>query len=695
MFVVALALLGGPVIQAAPAGAYSYVTRYRTEPLPGVEVRGIRDAAAPLSIDVGRVARGAAVHLEVVRAGEAVAGDPGRLETTSAACRRVGAILCVNGDFGECFTCGAPLGGVVHDGVLERTPLPTHPQLQLAPGLIAAGPLGLGATLHATATHRNPDGSTRVTQATLPLDAVNRARGPDQVVLYTPRWAGSTNTPAGGDEALLGGAAPSLGADVAVQPRELRVGAGATPVPGDGMVLSAAGTGTGRLHSFWGVATDPSAISRSVVLRPRAERPVEESVGGHPVLLAAGQTLIASSPDPFATSRHPRTMIGWNPAGDLWLVTVDGRQPGHSIGMSLSEGADLLRQLGATDGFNLDGGGSTTFVSLPPDGGRSPVVLNRPSDGTERRITTFLAVVPNDPGAVRCGGIGAPRVAPTPTSSVAGSSGALSVTSSGTSSGTSTAARSGDSNGYRMVAADGGIFTYGDAGFYGALNASCLVTTVVATAPTPSGRGYWMASADGGVFAFGDAPFLGSAGGRPLNRPVVGMAATPSGGGYWLVASDGGIFAFGDARFLGSTGAFALNRPVVGMAATPSGGGYWLVASDGGIFAFGDARFLGSAGSFTLNRPVVGMEATPAGDGYWLVASDGGIFAFGAARFAGSTGSFPLNAPIVGMTSRPSGSGYWMVASDGGIFAFGGAPFLGSTGGLPLNRPIVAMSRTR
>jgi hypothetical protein len=671
--VVALALLGGPVILAAPASAYSYFTRYRTDPLPGVEVRGIRDAGAPLSIDVGRVARGAAVRLEVVRAGEAVAGDPGRLETTSAACRRVGAILCVNGDFGECISCGAPMGAVVHDGVLERTPLPTHPQLRVAAGSLAAGPLGLGATMHATATYVNPDGTERVAQAALPLDSVNRARGADQVVLYTPRWAGSTNTGAGGDEALLGGGEATLGADIAVHPRELRMGAGSTPVPPDGMLLSASGTGTARLRSFWAVAADQAAAHRSVVLRPRADRPVEESVGGHPVILAAGQTLIASSTDPFATSRHPRTMIGWNPAGDLWLVTVDGRQPGHSIGMSLGEGADLLRQLGATDGFNVDGGGSTTFVSLPPDGGRSPVVLNRPSDGSERRLATFLAVVPNDQTAVRCGGVGAPRLATASTS----------------------AARSADSNGYRMVAADGGIFTYGDAGFHGALNTSCLATTVVATAPSPSGRGYWMASADGGVFAFGDAGFFGSAGGRLLNRPIVGMAATPTGGGYWLVASDGGIFAFGDARFRGSTGGLPLNRPVVGMAATPTGGGYWLVASDGGIFAFGDARFRGSTGSFTLNRPVVGMDATPAGDGYWLVASDGGIFAFGTARFSGSTGSFPLNAPIVGMTSRASGVGYWLVASDGGIFAFGGAPFLGSTGGIPLNRPIVAMARTR
>src|SRR5690349_11122632 len=60
---------------------------------------------------------------------------------------------------------------------------------------------------------------------------------------------------------------------------------------------------------------------------------------------------------------------------------------------------------------------------------------------------------------------------------------------------------------------------------------------------TPSGHGYWQVAADGGVFAFGDAKFYGSMGGQHLNSPVVGMATTPNGGGYWLVAADGGIFA--------------------------------------------------------------------------------------------------------------------------------------------------------
>ena len=84
-----------------------------------------------------------------------------------------------------------------------------------------------------------------------------------------------------------------------------------------------------------------------------------------------------------------------------------------------------------------------------------------------------------------------------------------------------------------------------------------------------SGGDYWTVAADGGVFAFGDARFAGSLGGVHLNAPVVGMAVTSDGGGYWLVAADGGVFAFGDAPFSGSEGGHPLDAPAVGMANVP------------------------------------------------------------------------------------------------------------------------------
>jgi SpoIID/LytB domain protein len=194
----------------------------------------------------------------------------------------------------------------------------------------------------------------------------------------------------------------------------------------------------------------------------------------------------------------------------------------------------------------------------------------------------------------------------------------------------------------------------------------------------PSGGvgGYWMADTKGGVFTFGDANFYGSTGNLTLNKPIVGMAATADGGGYWLVASDGGIFTFGDAKFYGSTGNLVLNKPIVGMAATADGGGYWLVASDGGIFTFGDAKFYGSTGSLNLNKPVVGMVPTVDGGGYWLVAADGGIFSFGDTTFYGSLGASPPASPIVDVAPGAGDAGYWMLEANGTVQGFGDATVL-------------------
>ena len=130
---------------------------------------------------------------------------------------------------------------------------------------------------------------------------------------------------------------------------------------------------------------------------------------------------------------------------------------------------------------------------------------------------------------------------------------------------------------------------------------------VAALMPT---QGYWLVGSDGGVFAFGNAGFFGSEGATHLNQPIVGMAPTPDRGGYWLVASDGGVFSFGDAGFWGSTGGIRLNAPIIGMTPTLDGNGYWLAALDGGVFSFGDAGFFGSNGGRATNAFTLGIAGT-------------------------------------------------------------------------------------
>jgi hypothetical protein len=234
--------------------------------------------------------------------------------------------------------------------------------------------------------------------------------------------------------------------------------------------------------------------------------------------------------------------------------------------------------------------------------------------------------------------------------------------------------------GYYVAGADGGVFAFGGAAFYGSATGDTLNAKVVGIASLPTANGYWLATANGKVVPFGDAVTYGSMAGIALNAPIVGIASTRDGKGYWLVGADGGVYSFGDAAFYGSTGAIKLNKPIVGMAMVPDGTGYWLVASDGGIFAFGSATFWGSTGGTTLNAPIVGMTPTPTGNGYWLAAADGGVFAFGGAAFDGSEvgKTPPLHAPIVGMSGTNAPGGYWLAGADGGVFSFGDAPFDGS-----------------
>ncbi|HEV7534347.1 MAG TPA: hypothetical protein VGP90_01855, partial [Acidimicrobiia bacterium] len=156
-------------------------------------------------------------------------------------------------------------------------------------------------------------------------------------------------------------------------------------------------------------------------------------------------------------------------------------------------------------------------------------------------------------------------------------------------------------------------------------------------AATQSGKGYWLVASDGGVFSFGDAGFSGSLGSLKLNQPIVDIAATPTGKGYWLVASDGGVFAFGDAVFNGSLGGMKLAQPVVSAAATPSGKGYWLLAADGGVFALGDALYAGRDDGGA--KDALKIVPSAAGSGYRIVHTDATVTSHGALPALSKTSS--------------------------------------------------------
>ncbi|MBO2455142.1 phosphodiester glycosidase family protein [Actinomadura barringtoniae] len=159
------------------------------------------------------------------------------------------------------------------------------------------------------------------------------------------------------------------------------------------------GTGTG---AAWLAAHTPRGRTLSIYAKVTDRRtglpvpmlPGTYAVGGNVTLvrngrveLNAGSSSVAARPGPFyamVMRRGPRTMAGIDAQGRILLVTVDGRSP-HSAGMTLPEGAALMRRLGATDAVNLDGGGSTTMVVRGH-------VVNEPSDQHERKVGSAVLV---------------------------------------------------------------------------------------------------------------------------------------------------------------------------------------------------------------------------------------------------------------------------------------------------------------
>lgn len=116
------------------------------------------------------------------------------------------------------------------------------------------------------------------------------------------------------------------------------------------------------------------------------------AVGGFDIVLREGIDVTPKRANPPV---HPRTAVGISSDGHwLWLMVVDGRQPGYSLGATLHDLAAWLQILGASEGINLDGGGTTTMVIEGTDGAAE--ILNRPihrnQPGQERVSASHLGL---------------------------------------------------------------------------------------------------------------------------------------------------------------------------------------------------------------------------------------------------------------------------------------------------------------
>src|SRR5580658_4122586 len=166
--------------------------------------------------------------------------------------------------------------------------------------------------------------------------------------------------------------------------------------------------------------------------------------------------------------------------------------------------------------------------------------------------------------------------------------------------------------GYWTVTPAGAVTPHGAAPSLGspALSNLRLAQPIVGMAATTDGNGYWLVASDGGIFSYGDATFYGSTGSIALNRPVVGMAVTTDGRGYWLVGFDGGVFTFGDANFFGSTAGWGTYA--FGLIINPTTAGYDVVTASGSSVAFGPGLHP-NAQSLGLQQGAYDSTPTPSG----------------------------------------------------------------------------------
>lgn len=138
--------------------------------------------------------------------------------------------------------------------------------------------------------------------------------------------------------------------------------------------------------SFVGFNNKGRLVGANITTREQIEKMgILQGASFLPRLLQDGKRL--PIPKDWANTRQPRTLIGHFENGDLLLIVIDGRQKGYSNGVTLEEAQQKLQEFHVVDAYNLDGGGSSAFYY-------NGKILNRPSDGKERRVASNLVILP-------------------------------------------------------------------------------------------------------------------------------------------------------------------------------------------------------------------------------------------------------------------------------------------------------------
>ncbi|MFG2264447.1 phosphodiester glycosidase family protein [Streptomyces sp. NPDC048720] len=388
-------LAGAALTGAAPAGA-APLERPGKRIAPGVTYREFDITAAAgrtrahlLTVDLGDP------H---VRTGLLYPGAVAARATVSRLADTAGAVAGVNGDFFDITEAqhpgveatGATVGPAVAGGRVLKAAVPVGQRFgpALPPGTTTREVLGVGADRRARLDRLSLTGSVTTPRGRFPLGGLNQYALPQNSVgAFTSRWGAASRVRAvcGTDTDR---AAACTTDTYEVKVRGGRV-AGAAATPGSGSIPAGTTVLVGReqgARELRALAVGDAVTVTHHLVTATAKVPYAFAIGGCPVL-RDGRPV--SGLDDTVSS--VRTAAGFKNGGRrLLLLALDGADDSRT-GLTVAEEAATMRELGASDAFNLDGGGSSEMVTR--DVGASGVtVRNHPSGGAERPVPNGIGV---------------------------------------------------------------------------------------------------------------------------------------------------------------------------------------------------------------------------------------------------------------------------------------------------------------
>jgi exopolysaccharide biosynthesis protein len=303
----------------------------------------------------------------------------GGVQTPGTMCKSTtGCVAAVNGDYFDVTPPAKPdpgdeVGGVIQDCVLLHTPEVAHQQADFDAQSVGEG--------------LNWASNVKVNGVTVPITSINQELPMSYLnvnlplagtLLFTPPYDLPTPVAAGRvtyEFTQVNGSTSPTTINTSASLELMAQTSTATKVA----------TGDVDISAPTGSALATLQVGDTVTLTTTSTSGCD-NIGGHPILLNHGVVVPLDPTDTYMAKPYARTVIGWTESGETVIMTVDGKD-GVS-GATAHQLVRLLQSLSVATALDLDGGESTTFYA----DGR---VLNRPTHGVERPVSTSLLIVRN------------------------------------------------------------------------------------------------------------------------------------------------------------------------------------------------------------------------------------------------------------------------------------------------------------